>query len=162
VRKATRSPEYSTRPAISSSSSATRTARAEASAAPSQFVEGDWRRTEQGDDTLACDFGFVTGAVGRSARVVEFVAGLRSRRRLWIDPVQSLLSPKGFARLAACLAHDGKIVRAHWLKRRQHIVCAVQIEAPCFSRSLVPSARGSRGEPGTAKTCRFARAQTAR
>ena len=31
----------------------------------------------------------------------------------------------------------------------------VQMDAPCFRRSLVPSARGSSGEPGTAKTCRF-------
>ena len=61
---------------------------------PDQFVERDWRRAEQSDDPFARNLGLVAGAVRRSAHVVEFVAGPRSRRRLRIDPVQSLFPPK--------------------------------------------------------------------
>src|ERR1700722_15838225 len=89
---------------------------------PSQFVESDRRRAEQGDDPLARRLGFVAGPIGRSAEVIEFVTGSRSRRRLWVDSVQSLFPPKRLARLAAPLAHDIKIVRAYWLERRQHVV----------------------------------------
>jgi hypothetical protein len=38
------------------------------------------------DDPLARGLGFVAGPVGRSADIVEFVAGARSRRRFRIAP----------------------------------------------------------------------------
>src|SRR4051812_50064902 len=54
---------------------------------------------------------------------------------------------RSLGRLLDVLAQDGT-------DHRQHVGGLVTSVAPCLSRPLVPSARGSSGEPGTANTSR--------
>ena len=153
ARKATRSPEYSTRPASSSSSSATRTVARRSLRGPGQFVERDWRRAEQ---------------ARRSARARPRLRrrscrALRRRRRIRRRPAFEASIPDR-PRTSACSPHSGSPgsppasrMTARSLERIGSSAVStssalVQIDAPCFRRSLVPSARGSRGEPGTANT----------
>ena len=152
-RKATRSPpENSIRPASSSSISATRTSRADASAArarsSSVIGEGPSRATMR-SRTPSSD----------RRDVGEFVAWSRSSGAAAPRPPRidssACVSPERLALAAALRERREQIVRAHRRERRQHVVDRVQIVAPCFRRSLVPSARGSSGEPGTANTWRF-------
>ena len=98
-RRATRSPpENSTRPASSSSISATRTSRAEASAArarsSSVIGEGPSSATMRSRAASSA----VGGDVGRSGRLVELVARRRARHGLRVDAEKRLLAPERLAR----------------------------------------------------------------
>ena len=132
------------------SSSATRMSRAEASAA------GPVRRTllakdRAGDDAFARDLRFVAGLVGRlltssNSSPGPFAASMPDR------PRTAFVRPRAVRRFAARFEHGGRSLKRTGSSAVSTSSAPVQIDAPCFKRSLVPSARGSRGEPGTAKT----------
>ena len=115
---------------------------------PGQIVERDRRGAEQGDDALARRLGVVAGADmplrrrRRIRRQPAFAASIPDRRRT------ALLAPERLAGLAARLAMAARSLGRTGSSAVSTSSAPVQIVAPCFRRSLVPSARGSSGEPG--------------